>query len=207
MLDRIFHRLFGDGFEKNWWFEIIARIFTLLLFLVGIFVAVAFLLGGRSLEYEGSVNVAAPPEVIFEQLVLPENRLQWQSDAASIALKTPGKLDVKSEFKLQLKQGSGQVSAIDTVLKIDPGEWFTLRTTAPHLSRVTVLKLRQAVDPETEQRIPGLTNLTFRRTQQLIGLAQIRAGFFPPNLRAQVEAELAKIKEMAETAAGSPASK
>jgi uncharacterized protein YndB with AHSA1/START domain len=205
MLDRLLTRLFGDGFEKDWWMGLITQIFFVGLLFAVLFFVGAWYLGGQSVEHEGTINISAPPAAIFQQLADPDNRLKWQTDAISIALKTTGELQAKSEFKVQLKRGGGEVAAIDEVMQAVSDEWLSYRTSASHLGRVTVFKLQQALDPETDLPIPGVTKLTYRSTEQHLDSGRIWAAFNKPDVKSRVEAELGKIKELAESAAGSAA--
>jgi|688.fasta_scaffold257074_2 uncharacterized protein YndB with AHSA1/START domain len=205
MLDRLLTRLFGDGFEKDWWMGLITQIFFVGLLFAVLFFVGAWYLGGQSVEHEGTINISAPPAAIFQQLADPNNRLKWQTDAVSIALKTTGELQAKSEFKVQLKRGGGEVTAIEEVMQAVPDEWLSYRTSASHLGRVTVFKLQQALDPETDLPIPGVTKLTYRSTEQIVDSSRIWAAFHRPDVKARVETELGKIKELAESAAGSAA--
>ena len=205
MLDRLLTRLFGDGFEKDWWMGLITQIFFVGLLFAVLFFVGAWYLGGQSVEHEGTINISAPPAAIFQLLADPNNRLKWQTDAVSIALKTTGELQAKSEFKVQLKRGGGEVTAIEEVMQAVPDEWLSYRTSASHLGRVTVFKLQQALDPETDLPIPGVTKLTYRSTEQIVDSSRIWAAFHRPDVKARVETELGKIKELAESAAGSAA--
>lgn len=203
MLDRLLTRLFGDGFEKDWWMGIITQAFFLGLLLSALGFAGAWYLGGQPVEHEGSVNVSAPAAVIFQQIADPQNRLKWQADATSIVLKTEGELQAKSEFKVKLKNGKTELLATDEVMQVVPGEWLSYRTSAPHLGRVTVFKLQQALDPETDLPIPGVTKLTCRSTEQIVDTSRIWAAINRPDVKSRVEAELARIKDLAEANAGS----
>jgi uncharacterized protein YndB with AHSA1/START domain len=201
MLDRLLTRLFGDGFEKDWWMGIITQAFLLGLLLSVLAFASAWYLGGQPVEHEGSVNITAPPAAIFQQLVDPENRLKWQTEATSIALKSNGELQAKSEYRVKLKNGTSEVAATDEVMQVVPDEWLSYRTTAPHLGRVTVFKLQKALDPETDLPIPGVIKLTYRSTEQIVDSSRIWAAFNMPDVKSRVESELARIKEQAEAVA------
>jgi len=202
MLNRILFRYFGDGFEKDWWIGFIQQILSILVVVALLTIAGLWFLGGQTSEYEGKVNIAAPADAIFTQLVSAENRLKWQSEAASIT-KSPEKLESKSQVKLRLKYGSEVVDATDEVMQIVTDEWYSYRTDAPHFSRVTVFKIKPALDPETDLPIPNTLELSCRTTEQAADMSRFRAALSKPNVKARVDAELAKIKEQAEAAAGS----
>jgi hypothetical protein len=204
MLDFILTRLLGDGFEKDWWLSVIIQLFFFGLLIGALLFAAAWYLGGQPVEHEGSINIAGPSAGIYQVLADPQNRLKWQADAIAITLKTAGELQAKSEFKLKLKNGTSEVPATDEVMQVVPDEWLSYRTSAPHLGRVTVFKLEQALDPETDLPIPGVTKLTCRRSEYVVDSGRIWAALKKPDVKSQVEAELATIKELAETASGRP---
>lgn len=201
MLNRILFRIFGDGFEKDWWLGFIQQVLSILVVLALLAAAGLWFLGGQTSEYEGKINIAAPADAIFNQLVSAENRLKWQSEAASI-VKSPEKLESKSQIKLRLKSGSEQVDVTDEVMQVISGEWYSYRTDAPHFSRVTVFKIKPALDPETDLPIPNTLELSCRTTEQAKDMSRFRAALSKPNVKARVDAELAKIKEQAEADAG-----
>jgi hypothetical protein len=202
MLNRILFRIFGDGFEQDWWLGFIQQVLSILVVVALLTVAGLWFLGGQTSEYEGKVNIEAPADAIFAQLISSENRSKWQTEAASI-VRSPDKLEAKSLIKLRLHYGSQVVDATDEVMRIDAGEWYSYRTTAPHLSRVTVFKIKAALDPETDLPIPNTLELSCRATQKAVDMSRFWAAFSKPNVKARVDAELALIKEQAEAAARS----
>lgn len=201
MLNRMLFRYFGDGFEKDWWIGFIQQVLSILVVVALLTVAGLWFLGGQTSEYEGKVNIAAPANAIFTHLVSAESRLNWQAEAASI-VKSPEKLESKSQIKLRLKYGSDTVEATDEVMQVVTDEWYSYRTDAPHFSRVTVFKIKPALDPETDLPIPNTFELSCRATEQAADMSRFRAALSKPNLKARVDAELAKIKEQAEATAG-----
>lgn len=202
MLNRILFRYFGDGFEKDWWIGMIQQVISLLLVVTLLTIAGLWFLGGQTSEFEGKVDIAAPADAIFAQLVSSENRSKWQKEVASI-VRSPEKLQAESKIKLRLNYGSQVVDATDEVMRIDAGEWYSYRTTAPHLSRVTVFKIKPAVDPETDLPIPNTFELSCRTTETPVDMSRFWAAFSRPNVKARVDAELALIKEQAEAVARS----
>ncbi len=199
MLERILIRMFGDGFEKDWWVGVITQGFFVTLAAVVLAIGGLWYFGGQPVEHEGKINLSAPANLVFRQLVEPESRMKWQSDAVSIARDSSGELKAKSQFKLKLKAGGKEEEATDVVMQVVPEEWFSFRTSAPHLSRVTVFKLRQALDPETDLPLEGVVELTYRCTERAGETARIWAGLSRPDVKSRVEAELAKIKELVES--------
>jgi len=113
------------------------------------------------------------------------------------------KLEAESKIRLRLNYGSQVVDATDEVMRIDPGEWYSYRTTAPHLSRVTVFKIKPALDPETDLPIPNTLELSCRTTEKAVDMARFWAAISRRNVKARVDSELAIIKEQAEAAARS----
>lgn len=202
MLDRILNRYFGDGFEKDWWIGFIQQLFSALLVLVLMTLAGLWFLGGQTSEYEGKIRIAAPASTVFAQLVSAEHRLQWQTEAAAI-VRAPEKLESESLIKVRLKHGGEVVEATDEVMQIVTDEWYSYRTNAPHFSRVTVFKIKPALDPETDLPIPDTLELSCRTSEQAAELSRFWAAFSKPDVKARVDAELAKIKEQAESAARS----
>jgi hypothetical protein len=202
MLKRILFRTMGDEFEQDWWFGFIKQVLSVLLIVVLLAVAGLWFFGGQTSEYEGAINISAPANAIFAQLVTPEERMKWQTEVDSI-IKYPEKLDSKSLIKFRLKYGSQTAEATDEVLQIVSDEWLSYRTSAPHLSRVTVFKIKPALDPETDLPIPDTLELSCRSTEQAVDLARFWAAIAKPNVKARVDGELAKIKAQAEAVAGS----
>jgi hypothetical protein len=202
MLNRILFRIFGDGFEKDWWIGFIKWLLCLLLIVALMTVTGLWFLGGQTSEYEGKININAPADAIFVQLVSSENRSKWQKEASSI-VRSPENLEAKSQIKLRLNYGSQVVDATDEVMRIVSDEWYSYRTTAPHLSRVTVFKIKPALDPETDLPIPNTMELSCRTTEQAVDMSRFWAAFFRPNVKARIDAELAIIKEQAEATARS----
>jgi hypothetical protein len=202
MLNRILFRIFGDGFEKDWWFGFIQHTLSILLVLSLLTIAGLWFLGGQTSEYEGKVNIEAPAGAIFAQLVSSENRSKWQKEAAAI-VRSPEKLEAKSQIKLRLNYGSQVVDANDEVMRIVTDEWYSYRTTAPHLSRVTVFKIKPALDEETDLPIPNTLELSCRTTEQAVDTSRFWAALSKPDVKARVEAELAIIKAEAEATARS----
>lgn len=200
MLDRILTRYLGDGFEKEWWVSVITQTFSALVVLSILVLASLWFLGGQSTEYEGSINISASSKAIFEQLVNPEKRLKWQSGTSAISLKSTGPLESKSKFKVVMNEGSQTVEAIDEVMQLMQDEWFSYRTSAPHLDRITVFKIQPALDPETEIPLPGVMRLVCRSTEQAANTSRLRAAFFRRDVKTRVETELAQIKALAEAA-------
>ena len=202
MLNRILFRYFGDGFEKDWWIGITKQVLSLLFLVTLLTVVGLWFLGGKTSEYEGKVNIAAPADAIFAQLISSENRSKWQTEAAMI-VRSSEKLEAESKIRLRLNYGSQVVDATDEVMRIDPGEWYSYRTTAPHLSRVTVFKIKPALDPETDLPIPNTLELSCRTTEKAVDMARFWAAISRRNVKARVDSELAIIKEQAEAAARS----
>lgn len=200
MLNRILFRIFGDGFEQDWWIGVIQQVLSLLLVVALLTVAGLWFLGGQTSEYEGKVNIEAPADAIFAQLVSSENRSKWQKEAAAI-VHSQEKLETKSHIKLRLNYGSQVVDANDEVMRIVADEWYSYRTTAPHLSRVTVFKIKPALDPETDLPIPNTLELSCRTTEQAVDMSRFWAALSKPDVKARVEAELAIIKAEAEATA------
>jgi hypothetical protein len=197
MLNRILFRIFGDGFEKDWWLGFIQQVLSILVVVALLVAAGLWFLGGQTSEYEGKVNIVAPADTIFTQLVSSENRMSWQSEAASI-VSSPEKLESKSRIKLRLKSGSMVVDATDEVMQVISSEWYSYRTDAPHFSRVTVFKIKPALDPETDLPIPNTLELSCRTSEQAKDMSRFRAALSKPDVKARVDSELAKIKEQAE---------
>lgn len=202
MLNRIFFRYLGDGFEKDWWIGFTQQVLSILAVVALLTLAGLWFLGGQTSEYEGKINISSPADAIFAQLISSENRLKWQTEAAAI-VRSPDKLESKSLIKLRLKSGSEVVEAKDEVMQIEPDEWYSYRTDAPHFTRVTVFKIKPALDPETDLPIPNTLQLSCRTTEQAKDLSRFRAALSKPNVKARVDAELAKIKEQAEAGSGS----
>lgn len=202
MLNRILFRIFGDGFEKDWWLGFIQQVLSILLVLSLLTIAGLWFLGGQTSEYEGKVNIEAPADAIFAQLISSENRSKWQKEASSI-VRSPEKLEAKSQIKLRLNYGSQVVDANDEVMRIVTDEWYSYRTTAPHLSRVTVFKIKPAIDPETDLPIPNTLELSCRTTEQAVDMSRFWAAISRPNVKSRVDTELAIIKEQAEATARS----
>lgn len=202
MFERILVRYFGDGFEKDWWIGFIQQFCSALLVVVLMAVLGLWFLGGQTSEYEGKIKIAAPAEAIFAQLVSAENRLQWQTEADAI-VRAPEKLESESLIKVRLNHGGEVVDATDEVMQIVPGEWYSYRTNAPHFKRVTVFKIKPALDPETDLPIADMLELRCRTSEQAVDLSRFWAAFSRSDVKARVDAELAKIKEQAESAARS----
>lgn len=142
---------------------------------------------------EHAVEIAAPPDEVFPWLVEPELRLRWMGALVDSEAVTSGPPEVGGLHR-DVFEDHGQRTEVDAELvEVEPGRALTVKLEAKGFEGTSSQRLEET---------PGGTRLSVRVEARFTMLAaRLFAPIVTRHAQKQLEADLARLKELVEAEA------
>lgn len=163
------------------------------LFVLALIVAIGlWVMGGQKTQNEGSIEIKATPQQVFEVLSQPEQRQKWLLNATSVEQKSKLPLSTKTEYITKHAVEGKTFETTDSIQQITEPEWLSIRMESASSSLVTMFEINRSGDQ---------TRLNYKASEMPTPLYRLMAPFRKVELQPRIDEELVRIKRLSEQAA------
>ncbi|MEM7456118.1 MAG: SRPBCC family protein [Planctomycetota bacterium] len=157
---------------------------------LGTGLAALYLLGSKKVSDETSLLIEAPPEEIFPWLTGTDLQMQWMSGLVKVQPIDEDISAVDSRSSVVMRDGSGEQMFENRVLRNDPDEVFSFKSSNGRVALTSVYTL-EAVESDR-------TYFTYRVHRINKGIGLFLAPFSSVDIQERIENEARKLKELVE---------
>ena len=148
-----------------------------------------WVMGGYKAENNGSIEIKATPEQVFEVLVEPDQREKWLQNATRVEMNSDPPLGPKTTYTTQQSVEGKNLASEDSVQQIKRPEWISIRMDSVSSTLITMFEL---------SRVGDQTKLSYRASQAPNSYYRFLAPFKKLDLQGRIDEELVKIKRQSE---------